>query len=577
MRRLSSCLLHILIASATSGAADAFDDRVEQLARTDRIERTSLCETPGGRPLHLLSVRPRTAGDGRAVLVVANPLGATPFAAEAALELARRVAEAENGPSWYIVPTLCVDASARRDPLSADGANAHPVDDDVDGAVDEDGPDDLDGDGRIATLLLDDPEGAWLIDPATALTRKADPARGERGRYLRLTEGRDDDGDGAWNEDGPGGAVPGRNFPHGFVHWTPSNGPWPASEPESRALLRFAFDHPEIALVLVLGETNTLRTVPASVDAPDPLLRSHSPPRWFAREAGLDPLREYPLADLTEAARAALEDPNLSELDVLGFLDLGPAAAPPAADLLWWNALAAAWTDSLAAAGLDAPRAASAPAVPGNVQDWAFYQFGVPALALDFWTAPLPAPADSTAPPPDDPDGLALQAVPGAWIPWTDVTLPDGRTGRTGGFAPFAAATPPADRIDALLDGQLPFLLTLPAWLPRLESVELAAEHRGGEVWRVEAHVRNGGRIPYPTAQGRRCRRPAPVALTLAGAEVLEGRARQVIDAVPAGGAATTAWLVRAKPGDAVTVKAAAPGFGAAEARLVLHAKGGRR
>lgn len=577
MRRLMVCLPVLLIASAAAGAVDSLDDRVERLARTERIDRTTLCETSGGHPLHLLTVRPHADGDGRAVLVVADPLGTTPFASEAALELARRVAGLEDGPTWYIVPALCVDAAARRGPLSAGGANARPVDDDADGTVDEDGPDDLDGDGRIATLLLEDSEGPWLIDPVTDLARRADAAAGERGLYVRLVEGRDDDGDGAWNEDGPGGVVPGRNFPHGFVHWTPQHGPWPASEPESRALLRFAFAHPEIALVIVLGDANTLRAVPTVPPGDDPLSRAHKPPRWIARESGLDPLKEYSLAELTEVARDFMDDPNLTEVDVLGFLDLGPAAVPPAPDLAWWNALAAAWTDTMAAAGLDAPRAASAPGGPGTVQDWAYYQFGVPTVALDLWTAPLPAVADSTAPPPDDPDALALRAVPGAWIAWSDVTLPDGRRGRTGGFAPFAASTPPADQVDALLAAQNTFLLSLPDWLPRLESVELSAEHRGGPVWRIEARVRNGGRIPYPTAQGRRTRRPAPVALELSGAEVLEGRARQTLRAVPAGGIASTSWLVRAKVGVTIDVKAAAPGFGAAAGRLVLDTKGGRR
>jgi hypothetical protein len=112
-----------------------------------------------------------------------------------------------------------------------------PFDDDRDGAKDEDGPDDLDGDGQILDMRVADPEGDLVTDERDARLMRAKKP-GERGQWRMLgPEGRDDDGDGRLNEDGDGGVDPNRNWPG---HWRPEvdqggAGPYPLSEPETRA------------------------------------------------------------------------------------------------------------------------------------------------------------------------------------------------------------------------------------------------------------------------------------------------------------------------------------------------------
>lgn len=594
---------------AVGHGGETLGESLAQLARQHRGAAVStLATSPGGRPVPLLTIPPAKDPGGdipAAVLVVADPLGTTPLATGAALALATRLLE--SAPvgraatvTWLIVPQLDPDGAARLrgDPAVEDGRNPTAVDDDADGAADEDGPDDLDDDGVIASMLLADPDGEWLLPPAgaPAVPRRAEPALGERGLYRLLAEGRDDDGDLAWNEDPPGGVIPGRNFPHGFQHWQPAHGPWAASCPETRALLAFAYAHPEIAMVLVLGEANTLLQVPAPADLSDPLLRKHTLPRGLARETGLDPLVQYSVEELVSLLREGLRSPRLEADDVLGMLDLGPATAPDHRDLPWWRAAAAAYVRGLAAAGLGSPRVAPPASGPGAAEDWAYYQYGVPAFALDFWTPPLPAPApadtlaivaaaaDSTAPAAPRPDpaftALALfsasHPTSGAWRPWREVALPEGRRALVGGPAPGALRTPPAALTDSLLSRQIPLVLDLADWLPRLSAVTVEAANRGGEVWEITARVHNDGPLPYPTAQGRRTRRPEPVVVTLEGAEVLEGLARQVAGQVPAMGSAAVRWLVRAPRGRTLVVRAAAPGFGAASATL-QPAAGGRR
>ncbi|MGE0192867.1 MAG: M14 family metallopeptidase [Planctomycetota bacterium] len=114
-----------------------------------------------------------------------------------------------------------------------------PVDDDGDGRFDEDGPDDLDGDGHIVSMRVRDPEGDFVVDERDdRLMRSLEPGETAAVRYRMLgPEGYDNDGDGASCEDGEGGVDPNRNWPG---NWRPERdqggaGPYPLSEPETRA------------------------------------------------------------------------------------------------------------------------------------------------------------------------------------------------------------------------------------------------------------------------------------------------------------------------------------------------------
>ena len=121
-------------------------------------------------------------------------------------------------------------------------STTHPVDDDEDGAADEDPPEDLDGDGWITQMRVPDDEGEWAADPGDdrIVLRDAGGAMAGR-RYRVLREGVDNDGDGRINEDGIGGLDMNRNFPRNWerVHLQPGAGDYPLSEPETRAAVEF--------------------------------------------------------------------------------------------------------------------------------------------------------------------------------------------------------------------------------------------------------------------------------------------------------------------------------------------------
>ena len=127
--------------------------------------------------------------------------------------------------------------------------NRTPIDNDRDGLVDEDGPDDLDGDGSIGQMWIRDPNGRWIRDrnDPRIFTRVAPD---EKGEWTSLgQEGIDNDGDGRINEDGTDGYDMNRNWP---ADWLPNYvqqgaGPFPFHSPETRAIGEFVYAHPNIA------------------------------------------------------------------------------------------------------------------------------------------------------------------------------------------------------------------------------------------------------------------------------------------------------------------------------------------
>ena len=123
---------------------------------------------------------------------------------------------------FYVVPVVNVDGRhhffADANTSSSNRGLRIPTDDDRDGLVDEDAPDDLDGDGNICDMRKKDPFGRYKTDPEDPrLMVRIKP--GEKGEWTVLgDEGLDDDGDGRINEDGEGYVDPNRNW--GF-DWAP--------------------------------------------------------------------------------------------------------------------------------------------------------------------------------------------------------------------------------------------------------------------------------------------------------------------------------------------------------------------
>lgn len=134
--------------------------------------------------------------------------------------------------------------------------NSMEQDDDGDGRVNEDGPDDLNGDGLITSFRYRDPEGQYVQDEndpriMVRLGREEEPDAG-RERWSVVPEGRDNDGDGESGEDPERGIDVNRNFPEGWFRDDDTQGGsgfYAASSREAQAILEFFTNNTNILLV----------------------------------------------------------------------------------------------------------------------------------------------------------------------------------------------------------------------------------------------------------------------------------------------------------------------------------------
>jgi len=377
----------------------------EKLARIIKIG-----ESYGQRDLIVVELAAKDAPSARppeerpAILVTANLEGLHFLGTEASCRLARKliegygkdkvITEILNRRTVYIAPLLNPDAY-----ISWFGrfkwermGNSRPVDEDNDGQLDEDGPEDLNNDGYITQMRVKDPEGTYIVDPKEPrLMRLADPKKGEKGIYKIYSEGIDNDGDGTINEDPSGGIETNRNFPHDFEYFVKTCGPFPASEPETQALLKFLASRRHIALILNFSTENTILNLQQTGQARAGTDRVRLP-RMYASMLGLEPDQEYTLKEIVEALRSSgmAGGMEITEEMVASFLGLGPAVAIDRQDLPVFEAIQKEYKEGLNKAGLDYPERRARPVQKGSFVAYGYYQYGVPVFSVDIWNVPEP-------------------------------------------------------------------------------------------------------------------------------------------------------------------------------------------
>ena len=600
----------------------------------------TIARSPGGKDVLVLEIGPEIGSKARrlpAVLVMANMSGTLPISTEAALRLATLLASKPSAIeelTFFIVPNGNPDAAGRYfgAPLVADARNGSAVNDDLDDQSDEDGPEDLNGDGVITQMRVKDPAGEWLpVEAEPRLMREADPAKEEKGLYLLYSEGIDNDGDGEYNEDGPGGVDIGLTFPHLFKPFTATGGRWPGSETETYGLLRFAFAHPEIAMTFFFGATNTCVAPPEGGRKGSVDFTEIKVPEDMAKRVGLDPARTYTMQEIIELVRPmAPPGFEITESVVASFLGLGAVVNPLEDDLKLYKELSERYKEFLKAAKLDGKRLEAARARDGSPELWSYYHLGVPTFSMDLWT--LPESAEESK----EKSGITVDALEGmtseafvalgdakveaflkevdapphikaanliegvkggqvtpkqmagmlrqmpkpkggeggdprqkallAWsdkelggkgfVTWTPFKHPTLGEVEIGGAVPFADTTPPAAMLGTLLDGQVPWVLTLTGKLARLRIAKTEVAAKGGGVHELTVWVENTGSLPFPTAMGKRNQQPVPAVVTLkpAGATLLSGKARTPIKELGARKATKLSWLLQASRTEVVSV-----------------------
>ncbi len=513
-------------------------------AHPERCALETLGLSRAGRPIEVLRIG---APDGErarpAILLVAGLEGPFAYTSSLALHHARELcggeldgarAELLATTTIYVVPRANLDACEARfeTPRRERRGSGHGVDRDRDGRGGEDDVADLDGDGIVAWMRILDEEGTFIPDPADArVLVPAERAKGERGRWKLLPEGRDDDGDGEVGEDPPLDAEVNRNFPHAFEEHTPRAGLFATDEPETQALCDFVLAHPEIALVVAYGELMNLVKDPKT--APEGGRgRGRLPPREVLAEDG--PW----LAELGRRYREASGNQAKGSED-------------------------------------DA----------GTFQGWAYHHRGLVTLAITPFEIPLEepkgtperrgprsrsaqesaeaGPAEDAAETPATPAAkpgpdarrlawLESQGVEGAFLDWTPFEHPELGPVELGGWAPYARLEPPPAQHAPLAQAHFDFFVSLGALLPRPRLVEVRARELAPGLVELTGTLRNDALLPLETAAARRARTVRPVRISPelpSGARILAGPPFELVRGLGGVGARRELrWLVQSPP-----------------------------
>jgi len=218
-----------------------------------------------GRDIWLVTVTNTETGaheDKPAFLIEANIHSVEWTGCTAALHLIHRlltqhgrdehVTRVLDTRAFYVIPRLNPDGAERgleERRFIRSSVRPYPREEPEDGLLVED----LDGDGRVLDMRVEDPNGAWRAHAEEkGLLVRRDPVDGPRDGpfYRRLAEGR------LLNYDGVEIKVPwpvegldlNRNFP---AEWAPEHeqrgaGPYPTSEPEVRAMVEAVTARPNI-------------------------------------------------------------------------------------------------------------------------------------------------------------------------------------------------------------------------------------------------------------------------------------------------------------------------------------------
>jgi hypothetical protein len=525
---------------------DALTSDLQQLAARypARLSLQSLGRSVQDRDLWLARIGPPESDSTRsspAVLIAANLEADHLVGSEVSLRLIERLAalpepDAAKLPVIYIVPRLNPDGAeillagpTRRDHRQSLQA----IDRDRDGSRGEDGPDDLDGDGLSMLMRAQDRYATLIADEKDArILRPADKAKGETPTWSLYREGLDNDGDGRIDEDPPGGVNLNRNWPHGWSEFDPETGYSPCAEPETRALIRFIIDHPEIAVIWTFSLNDSLATEPkkpdSTLDAADLPYFAALHKKYAALAADAAKAPDVPVPPRTQetprpAPRAAQPPPRRPRIR-----DSVPA--------------------STRTPGLDAPS-------DGALSEWAYHQFGAVGIATRLWTTPhLPDPPENEPKPPADGDARWLywnDKVAGAraFVAFHPFDHPTLGPVEIGGWKPGVRLNPPAARLAPLADAQFLFLDHLAAQLPRLDVSQPALSPKGNGLFEISAVVSNKGVWPTALAQGKttRAARPLIAQLRAPGARLLAGRPVIRIDSLDGGGGnQEVRWLIQA-------------------------------
>jgi hypothetical protein len=501
-------------------------------SNTNLAKLQSLTKTIGGKDIWLLEIGSGDRANHPAIAIVGGVEGSLVLGTELAIGFAEKLlANAQKDSIKTLLATTTFYVFANVSPDATEqyfakvkyerSANASATDDDRDGKINEDPFEDLNSDGTISMIRVEDPTGKWITHPADSrIMIQANTEKGEKGKYLLLTEGIDNDKDDKLNEDGEGGVHFNKSLTFDPPYFTPGAGEHAVSELENRAVLDFLFEHFNVFAVLAFGPTNNL-----------------AEPWKFDRSKGAGRIP----TGITET------DSKYNKL---------------VSELYKKNVKKK-----------DAPTAGSQ---KGDFVQWAYFHYGRQSYSTPGWWVPkFEMPKDSVSAKKykvnedknTDVDFIrwAEKEQLDVFTNWQKINHPDypGKAAEVGGLKPFVKTTPPFKMVGKIVDEHSKFVVALANAKPEAALVNLKIETLEGGVTRVTVVVQNKGLLPALADVGKNNNfiKLVKVNLVLAKDQtVVTGNKVTLLPNLDAGESKELTWLIKGK-GKAV-IEAGAPQMG---------------
>jgi hypothetical protein len=534
MNKFYTLLMACLIGSQFASAQD-YSDYASLTSRAQQLEKKypslvkvkSLTKTLGGKDIWMLSIGTGNVAEKPAIAVVGGVEGSHLLGVELAIGFAEKLLSQSgtdsvknllNQQTYYVFPNMSPDATEQyfAKLKYARSGNAKSTDDDRDAAFNEDGFEDLNGDGKITMMRVEDPTGEWITSPDDERVMvKAELIKGQKGKYTLLTEGVDNDKDGKFNEDGEGGVAFNKNMSYNYPNFVPGSGEHMVSELENRALLDFLFEAYNVYSVITFGPQNNLSN-PVSFSKPGISKRVIT--SWYE------------------------EDVKVNDLVSKTYNKTVKAKGAPASKL-----------------------------TEGNFADWAYFHYGRFSFSTPGWWVPETKPdtAKKQKAFVDKNEETAYlrwaekENISETFTPWTVIKHPDflARKVEVGGIDSFSLLNPPYKLVNDLVTEHTKFVMALSKMAPMVEPMNIKTEKLEGGLTRISLDVVNNGAFATQTKVGEKSNwvKNIQVKLETSG-KVISGRANQTLGIIPSYGKESLSWLISGS--GKVTVTVASPSNG---------------
>ncbi len=456
---------------------------------------SSIGKSAGGQDLWMLTLSETPNSPKPALVLVAGADGKHPAGTTFLMSLSREMVNAGKdslalwleGRSVYIIPSLNPDAlnSYKNKPYAVRSGNATATDDDRDGRVGDDPYEDLNNDGFITQMRVEDPTGEYILSSDDArLLVKADMEKGELGKYQLLTEGIDNDRDGKYNEDGSRGVNIDRNFAYEYPIFSEGAGPYMASEDETRAFLELLNRNQEIYAVINIGPANNLSE---AVKYDSKLTSDRILKGWLEKDAKVSAVVSKLYNEKTkleDAPKMPLSDGSLSQT-VYYHAGKYSFSTPG-----WWLP-----TDK---------DEKSEKRDSTEMKDKSEQDSTVIKDKSDKKKDDKKSKVDDTK----LLEWTQKEQVSNVFFDWKEVDHPDfpGQKVEVGGVFPLASMNPPRKFMEESAAAHLPFVTSFLKSMPMIEISPARVESLGGGVSRVTVKVYNRGLLPTYSEVGEKVR-----------------------------------------------------------------------